>query len=377
MWWFSSPKIIFGEDSLDFLDRLDGKVLIITDENLIKACVLDKVTAKLSEYEIFDEVKPDPSFEVVVRAVKHAKRYKPDLIFGVGGGSSLDVAKGVRLIYDNPNIELEEVTPWTDLEVKTKLILIPTASGSGSEASNAIVLTKEDENRKIASINPAVMADYAIVDPEMVKSLPKKVAAFTGLDALSHAIDAYVSAWKNDFVDGICIQACKLLFEYLPRAYKDREDAEAVEKVHNAATLAGLAIGSSQAGLSHAIGHSLAIFHIPHGFACGVVLPYTIQYYSKYAKEYYEELAYHVGLHDVEQLVEKIKDLMVAIDTPTNLRELLEEYGVSKEEFLEKLDVLVNNASMDNTIVTLLEIPSDEDLRKIFLYAYEGRDVDF
>lgn len=377
MWWFSSPKIIFGEDSLEFLEKFDGKALIVTDENLLKAKVVEKVTEKLNEYDVFDKVEIDPSFEIVKKAVEHAKRYKPDFIVGVGGGSSLDVAKGVRLVYDNPDVVLEEITPWTELKVKTELILIPTASGSGSEASNAIVLTKRDENRKIASINPAIMADYAIVDPEMVKSLPSKVAAFTGLDALSHAIDAYVSAWKNDFTDGICIQACKLLFKYLHRAYKNRKDEEAVEKVHNAATLAGLAIGSSQAGLSHTIGHSLSIFHIPHGFACGIALPYTIQYYSKFAKEYYDELAYHLGFQDVNELVVKIKDLIRSLDTPTNFKELLKDYNITKKQFLDNLDTLVYNASMDNTIVTLLEIPSEDDIRKLFIYAYEGKDVDF
>ena len=372
MWWFSSPKIIFGNDSLDFIRRF-GKSLVITDENLLKVGVVEKVTSKLREYEVFDKVEIDPSYEVVYKAVKYAKRYKPDCIIGVGGGSSLDVAKSVRLMYDNPEVKIEEVTPWSELNVKTELVLIPTTSGSGSEASNAVVLTKKDESRKIALINPVFMADYAIVDPEIVKELPKKVAAFTGLDALSHAVDAYVSAWKNDFADGLCIQACKLLFKYLPRAYKNRKDTKAVEKVHNAATLAGLAIGSSQAGLSHAIGHSMAMFHIPHGFACGVALPYTIRYYSKFVKEHYNDLAHHLGLDDVESLINKIVELITSLETPTNFKELLERYRINEERFLNELDALVYNASMDNTIVTLVEIPSEEDLKKIFLDAYYGK----
>jgi alcohol dehydrogenase class IV len=244
-------------------------------------------------------------------------------------------------------------------------------------------LTKKEENRKIASIHPYIMADYAIVDPEMVKDLPLRVAVFTGLDALSHAMDAFVSSWKNDFTDGLCIQACKLLFRYLPRACKDRSDLEAVEKVHNASTIAGIAIGSSQAGLSHTLGHSLgSIFHIPHGFACGIALPYTTKFYSKFVLEQYEELAYHLGINEkgekaVDELVAKVKNLLVEIGSPTNYRDLFKELGIPESEFYDKLDNLVENASYDNTILTLVEAPNDEEVRKLFTYAFEGKDVDF
>jgi alcohol dehydrogenase class IV len=385
MWWFSSPRIAFGEDSLEFLETLEGRFLIVTDTNLVKAGIVEKVTRYLKgEYEIFDRVEPDPSFEIVEEGVIVAQSFKPDYIIGVGGGSSLDVAKGVRIIYENPDLDPEEISPWTDVEEKgVKLILIPTASGSGSEGSNAIVLTKKDESRKIASIHPRIMADYAIVDPEMVNDLPEKVAAFTGLDALSHAIDAYVSAWKNDFADGLCIQACKLLFNYLPRACKDRNDREAVEKVHNAATLAGLAIGSSQAGLSHSLGHSIGgVFHIPHGFACGISLPYTTKYYSRFAMEYYEELAYHLGIQAkgeeaIDELVKKIKSLLASLNVPDNLRGIFKEYGIEEKEFYDKLDKLIYNSSTDNTVLTLVDIPSEEDFERLFIYAFEGREIDF
>ncbi len=385
MWWFSSPRIAFGEDALEFLEDLQGRFLIVTDSNLVKAGVVERVTKRLSgEIEIYDGVEPDPTFEIVDEAVAVAKTFQPDYVIGVGGGSSLDVAKGVRIIYENPDLNAEEISPWSDVEEKgVKLILIPTASGSGSEASNAIVLTKKDEDRKVASVHPRIMADYAIVDPEMVKDLPERVAIFTGLDALSHAVDAYVSAWKNDFTDGICIQACKLLFAFLPRACKDRSDKEAVERIHNAATLAGLAIGSSQAGLSHSLGHAIGgVFHIPHGFACGISLPYTTKYYSRFALEYYEELAYHLGILEkgekaVDELVRKIKNLLAELNVPDNLRGIFREYGIEEEEFYKNLDKLVYNASTDNTVLTLAEIPSEEDFERLFVSAFEGKEIDF
>ncbi|MBO8182280.1 MAG: iron-containing alcohol dehydrogenase [Archaeoglobus sp.] len=385
MWWFASPRIAFGEDALEFLESLEGKFFVVTDSNLVKSGVVEKAVKHLrGEIEIFDGVEPDPSFEIVEEAVAVARTFQPDYVVGIGGGSSLDVAKGVRIIYENPHLNPEEISPWTDVEEKgVKLILIPTASGSGSEASNAIVLTKKDEDRKIASVHPRIMADYAIVDPEMVKDLPERVAVFTGLDALSHAIDAYVSAWKNDFTDGICIQACKLLFTYLPRACKDRSDREAVERVHNAATLAGLAIGSSQAGLSHSLGHSIGgVLHIPHGFACGICLPYTTKYYSRFALEYYEELAYHLGIQAkkeeaVDELVKKIKTLLADLNVPDNLKGIFKEYGIGEEEFYDNLKRLVYNASTDNTVLTLADIPSEEDFEKLFIHAFEGKDVDF
>ena len=385
MWWFSSPRIAFGEDALEFLEDLQGRFLIVTDSNLVKAGVVERVTKRLSgEIEIYDGVEPDPTFEIVDEAVAVAKTFQPDYVIGVGGGSSLDVAKGVRIIYENPDLNAEEISPWTDVEEKgVKLILIPTASGSGSEASNAIVLTKKDEDRKVASVHPRIMADYVIVDPEIVRDLPERVAIFTGLDALSHAVDAYVSAWKNDFTDGICIQACKLLFAFLPRACKDRSDKEAVERVHNAATLAGLAIGSSQAGLSHSLGHAIGgVFHIPHGFACGISLPYTTKYYSRFALEYYEELAYHLGILEkgekaVDELVRKIKNLLAELNVPDNLRGIFREYGIEEEEFYKNLDKLVYNASTDNTVLTLAEIPSEEDFERLFVSAFEGKEIDF
>jgi len=217
----------------------------------------------------------------------------------------------------------------------------------------------------------------------MVKDLPERVATFTGLDALSHAIDAYVSGWKNDFADGVCIQACKLLFAFLPRACTNRNDSEAVEKVHNAATLAGLAIGNSQAGLSHSLGHAIGgVFHIPHGFACGISLPYTTEYYSRFALDHYEELAYHLGIREegekaVYELVLKIKSLLKALNVPSRMKEIFEEYGIGEGEFYRNLDKLVYNASTDNTVLTLADIPSEEDFEKLFIYAFEGKDVDF
>jgi len=169
------------------------------------------------------------------------------------------------VLYEMPELEIEAITPFTPLKIeKTTLILIPTTSGTGSEATTAIVLTKKDEQRKTPTVNIKAGADIAIVDPSLAEALPPAVAANTGMDALSHAIDAYISEWKNDFSDGLAIKAAEMIFQYLPRAYKDKNDREAKEKMHIAASIAGLAFGNSQVGLSHSLGHSLgASFSYP------------------------------------------------------------------------------------------------------------------
>ncbi len=379
MWYFISPDIFFGEDALEKLRDVEGKqAFIVTDKVMMELGYVQKIQNLLDmESVVFDEVEPDPSYETVIKGKEMIAKTESDVIIGLGGGSPMDAAKTIRVLYEMPDMEIESITPFTPLKIgKTTLILIPTTSGTGSEATTAIVLTKKDEQRKTPTVNIKAGADIAIVDPSLAEALPPVVAANTGMDALSHAIDAYISEWKSDFADGLAIKAAEMIFQYLPRAYKDRNDREAKEKMHIAASIAGLAFGNSQAGLSHSLGHSLgAVFHLPHGKACGISLPYSLQFEAKEPEvmDLLAEFAYYLRIEDVAALVKKIFDLLTAIDIPHSLRET----DISKEDFEARLDKLTENAGQDATAVTIKRTASNEEFRKLFECIYEGKEVDF
>lgn len=379
MWYFISPDIFFGEDALEKLRDVEGKqAFIVTDKVMMKLGYVQKIQNLLDmESVVFDEVEPDPSYETVIKGKEMIAKTESDVIIGLGGGSPMDAAKTIRVLYEMPDMEIESITPFTPLKIgKTTLILIPTTSGTGSEATTAIVLTKKDEQRKTPTVNIKAGADIAIVDPSLAEALPPTVAANTGMDALSHAIDAYISDWKSDFADGLAIKAAEMIFQYLPRAYKDRNDREAKEKMHIAASIAGLAFGNSQAGLSHSLGHSLgAVFHLPHGKACGISLPYSLQFEAKEPEvmDLLAEFAYYLRIEDVAALVKEIFDLLTAIDIPHSLNKT----GISKEDFEARLDKLTENAGQDATAVTIKRTASNEEFRKLFECIYEGKEVDF
>ncbi|RLC77425.1 MAG: NAD-dependent alcohol dehydrogenase [Chloroflexi bacterium] len=388
MWFFRSPQIVYGDDAISYLTELKGrKALLVTDENLFRLGFADKVKELLEEAgmetRIFCEVEPEPSLETVQKGAKFALEFKPDWIVGLGGGSCLDAAKAIWVLYENPEMDPRGINPFEEfrLREKARLIAIPTTSGTGAETTWAVVLTDREEGRKLALGSPLNTPDIAIVDPELVMKLPPPLTASTGMDALCHAIEGFTSIWHNDFCDGLCLQAIKLVFEYLPRAYRyGEEDREARVKMHNAAAIAGLGFINSMAALAHGLGHSLgAVFHIPHGRAVGLALPYTIEYCANGGGTRYREIARFLDIpfedeHDAAfKLAEKVRELARQVDEPVSIAEA----GVNSEKFKAALGKLVENANMDACTATSVRIPSDEEMEKLFRYAYEGRRVDF
>lgn len=389
MWFFRSPEVVFGEDALDYLAELQGrKALVVTDQRVLALGLLEQVRSRLArvpmDVAVFAEVEPNPSLETVQRGAEVAREQSPDWIVGLGGGSCLDAAKSIWVLYERPDLAPDAIAPVGNLALrrKARLIAIPTTSGTGAETTWPIVLTDTAEHRKISVGHPENVPDIAIVDPALVTNLPPQITADTGLDALAHAVEGYTSQWRNDFTDGLCLQATRLIFEYLPRAYdRGEEDAEAREKMHNAATIAGLGFGNSMAALAHALGHSLgALFPIPHGRAVGLFLPYTIEFTSRgEAPTRYGEIARFLGLlvdSEIEgmvRLLAAIQDLAKRIHQPYSLREA----GISPEDFEAQLPKLVENALGDSSVVLGLRLPTEEELEKLFRYAYEGKRVDF
>jgi alcohol dehydrogenase class IV len=388
MWYFVVPEVVFGQDALIRLAELKGKsAVIVTDKNIVKLGLVDMVKAQLSlagiESSVFDEVEPDPSLQMVSKGVTLMNQYEPDLVVAVGGGSVMDVAKAMRVGYERPDLKAEEINPFISdlgLGTKAKLICIPTTSGTGAEATFAIVLTDTADQRKLSLINREIVPDIAIVDPALAMAMPPAVTADTGMDALTHAVEGFTCTWKNDFSDGLCLRAIQLVFEYLPRVVKDGLDMEAREKMHNAATLAGIGFINSLTAMAHATGHSLgAVFHVPHGRAVGLFLPYTIEFIGEAREELWAELANFLRLEVPKGeragpiLARAIRGLAKSIKEPLSLKEA----GIPFDEFDSSMDKLIDNAMADGSLIVSARIPSVAETEKFLRYAYEGKSIDF
>jgi alcohol dehydrogenase class IV len=387
MWYFVSPQIIFGEGALDAIDELEGRrALVVTDATLVQLGLVDKVKVHLDragiEMRTFDEVEPDPSVQTVRQGVQVAQEYGPDWIVGLGGGSPMDAAKAIWVLYERPDLQAAEINPFVSLGLrqKARLITIPTTSGTGAEVTWGIVLTDAEEQRKMGVGNRENAADIAIVDPAMAAGMPPQLTADTGLDALTHAVEGYTCTWHTDLTDGLCINAARHVFRYLPRAVADGSDKRARERMHNAATCAGLGFGNAMASMAHAMGHVLgAVFHVPHGRAVSLCLPVTIEFAAREAPERFAEMAALLGCTQAEgeeaarALARAIRDLCREIGNPTSIAEA----GVDAAAFEAQLDKLVDDAFNDTQILTTCRAPSYDELRQLFVYAHEGRPIDF
>jgi alcohol dehydrogenase class IV len=380
VWYFVSPQIVFGEGALDALDELPGqRALIVTDAVLVGLGLADRVQRHLAkagiESRLFAEVEPDPSVETVRRGAGLAEEWQPD------------AAKAIWVLYERPDLDPAEISPMTTLGLrrKARLVTIPTTSGTGAEATWAMVLTDTAERRKMGLGNRDNLADLAIVDPTMSAGQPSWLTADTGLDALVHAIEGYTCAWHTDFTDGLCLNAVRLVFAYLPRAVADGTDMEARERMANAAAIAGLGMGNSMCSLAHALGHVLgAVFHVPHGRAVGMFLPYTIEFSARQAPERFTELAAYVRLSlDAADrgspagcgpsLAARVRDLAERIGNPLTIAGL----GIERSAFEAELEKMVDDAFNDTQIVTAVRAPTYEELEQLYLCAYDGRRAEF
>lgn len=388
MWFFDSPRVIFGEDALRWLEQLKGeRAFIVTDNTIAKLGYLDTVQKHFSMANIacraFTDVEPDPCLETVKMCANEIRTFNPDFVVGLGGGSCIDTAKGSWFLYERPDIELETVNPMEDynLRAKARLIAIPTTAGSGAEATAGAVILDCLMERKLEIANFEILPDWAIVDPSFSGQMPAQLTADVGIDVLSHAVEAFSCSWPNDYSDALSMQAAKIVFEYLPSAViNGSADKVAREKISNAATLAGLAINASHIALAHAMGHSSGVvFHMPHGRATGLCLPYTIEFTSCGGVGRYLELAQHLGIDAEDEnkagmkLANAIRRLLNEINQP----DCFMAAGISKNTFEDNLDALCDHAQMDSSIATTRRIPSLQELQQLFEFAYSGQVVNF
>ncbi|MGY5875196.1 MAG: iron-containing alcohol dehydrogenase [Candidatus Thorarchaeota archaeon] len=390
MWWFAIPKVVFGDDAIEELELLKGsKALIVTDEVIngfgFPSKVSNLLTANEWKVSIWDGAEPDPRVSVARGAAEAMTKFEPDWIIAVGGGSVMDTAKAAWILYEHPEIQLEAVTPLEplDLRNKARLICIPTTAGTGSEATKAMVIREDETGRKFATTNPELVPDIAILDPEFVKGLPKNLTAYTGMDALTHAVEGYVSMWKNDFSDACSMKAVQMVFEWLPKSVNDLDDLESREKMLVAASLAGMSFSNSQVALAHSLGHCLGSVHrLQHGMAVGMALPYTIEFNHRDtpdAAQHYQELARLAGIDEKDpekaalSFAKRIRELMVSIGAPTSF----EEAGLSKGDFDNGLEKLIEFTMMDSSITMNPRFIDSDGLRKFYTYMYEGKMIDF
>lgn len=389
MWFFRSPPlIVFGEDALDHLEEVTGtRAFIVTDKTMVKMGLLDRVTDKLKkagkEVAHFDSVLPEPPVSVVTKCLELVCQFRPDVIIGLGGGSCIDVAKVAMVLFEHPDIPMDDITPLTQIPpVETTLVAIPTTSGTGSDVTWAAVITDTKSHRKMELIHPVLIPSISILDPALTKTAPQEITASAGMDALAQAVDPYTVQWRNDFSDALAIHSVKLLLRYLPRAYKDPNDIEAREKLHNAATISGLSWSNAQLGITHSFGHAMGgLYKMPHGVAVGMVLPYSIEYGVKTSADLYGQLSRDVGVADSEddnitaalKLRDAIQKLMRIMKIPLSLK----EYGIAPEKFEKTFDDLVRLTEESAANILNCREPTNEDIRNLWRYIFEGKSVDF
>lgn len=387
MWFFNSPQVVFGEGALSFLAQIHGtRAYIITDAQMVKLGFVDRVKEQLAqaniETRVFAEVEAEPSLDTVRRGAARLREYEPDWVVGLGGGSPMDAAKAMWALYERPDLPPDGINPleYLGLGKKARLITIATTSGTGAEVTWATVLSDPAENRKLGLGSRETLATIAIVDPIFAMTMPPRLTADTGLDALTHAIEGYTSSWHNDFSDGLCLQAVDLIFKFLPKAYANGSDAEAREKMHNAAAIAGLGFINSLAALAHAMGHSLGgAFHVPHGRAVSLFLPYTMEFAANGGNYRYAELARMIGLeglhaeHLTRQFIAAVRDLETTLQSDTHIASL----GIAREDFTRAMPTLLDHAENDTSITANSRVPERAELEKIFWYAYDGKGIDF
>ena len=413
MQWFKLPeKIFFEPGSIQYLEKMPdiSRAFIVTDAAMEELGYVEKILYYLRKRrryvhcQMFSEVEPDPSFDTIKKGVSEIETFKPDVIIALGGGSAIDAAKGMWLFYENPDADIEGLKlKFMDIRKRTykfpkmgkkcKLVAIPTTSGTGSEVTAFAVISDKANNMKYPLTDYELTPDVAIVDPDLVMTLPKNTTADTGIDVLTHAIEAYVSVMASDYTDGLAEKAVEIVFEYLPQAYEDGSNRLAREKMHNASCIAGMAFTNAFLGINHSIAHKLgAEFHIPHGKANAIILPYVIRYngtvptkfvswpkYEQYiADQRYAQLAHRLGLpasnpeEGVSSLVKAVRELNEKVGEEKSLK----EFGIDEKEFLDKVDMIADKAFGDQCTTVNPRVPLISEIKQILLDAYYGKEIE-
>ena len=411
MQWFKVPeKIYFEAGSIGYLEKMPdiSRAFIVTDQSMVKLGYVDKILYHLrnrKQYvhsEIFSDVEPDPSFDTINKGVAMMNEFKPDVIIAIGGGSPIDAAKGMWLFYEHPEADPEGLKlkfmdirkrtyKFPKLGTKAKMVAIPTTSGTGSEVTSFAVITDKKLNKKYPLADYELTPDVAIVDTDLVMTLPKSITADTGMDVLTHALEAYVSNMASDYTDGLAEKAVELVFNNLKNAYDNGNDRYSREKMHNASCIAGMAFTNAFLGVCHSMAHKIgAEFHLPHGRINAILLPYVIKYngvrepskfvsFPKYeyyiADKKYANIARRLNLkassdeEGVNSLIQAVKDLNESV----GIQKSFKDAGIDEQEFLAKVDILADRAFEDQCTTANPRLPLVEEIKDMLINSYYGK----
>ena len=408
MLWFRVPeKVYFKAGSLKIgLQDLKGKekAFIVTDRYLVESGTLDPVTDILEDlnirFEVFSDVKPDPTISTANQGVERMNAFKPDVIIAFGGGSPMDAAKIMWLLYEHPEVEFKDlamrfmdirkrVYTFPELGKKASMVAIPTTSGTGSEVTPFAVITDDETGMKYPIADYELTPDMAIVDADLVMNMPPALTAFSGIDAVTHALEAIVSTLATEYTTPSALEALRLLFKYLPRAYRDgAKDPEAREKVHHASNMAGMAFANAFLGLCHSMAHKLGAYHhLPHGLANALLINEVIKYnavdaptkqgiFPQYkhpeAKERYARIAAYLGLagNNDEEKVEALVNAIDALKEELKIPKTIKEAGVDKKEFFETLEKMTEDAFDDQCTGANPRYPLMSEIKELYVNAF-------
>lgn len=410
MLWLRTPEKVYFKKgctpvALDELGSVMGKkrAFIVTDSFLYKNGYTRPIEAKLDQmgivHSVFSDVEPDPSLASARAGARAMTAFEPDVIIALGGGSAMDAGKIMWVLYENPDAPFDDMAmdfmdirkriyEYPKMGKKAYFVAIPTSSGTGSEVTPFAIITDKETGIKWPLADYELMPNMAIVDTDNMMSAPKSLTCASGIDVMTHAIESYVSVMASDFTEPLSLKAIKLVFDYLPRAYKDGNDVEARDHMANASCIAGMAFANAFLGLNHSMAHKLGAYHhLPHGIANAVILTDVMRYnsseapvkmgtFSQYpypnALARYAEIGRYVGLKGkddrevFEKLIDKLEELMREIDIKPSIR----AYGISEEDFLATLDEMTENAFNDQCTGANPRYPLMSEIRELYLQCY-------
>ncbi|WP_085829203.1 iron-containing alcohol dehydrogenase [Clostridium massiliodielmoense] len=385
---FTLPRdIYFGAGCLDVLKTIKGKraVIVIGGGSIKRSGFLDKIEGYLKEANIetrlIEGVEPDPSVETVMTGAKVMREFNPDLIIGIGGGSPIDAAKAMWIFYEYPEFTFEKaVVPFglPDLRQKAKFIAIPSTSGTASEVTAFSVITDYKAKIKYPLADFNLTPDIAIVDSDIAQTMPPKLVAHTGMDALTHAIEAYVAGLRSAISDPLAIQAIVMVRDNLVKSFEG--DKKARDEMHIAQCLAGMAFSNALLGITHSMAHKIgAVFHIPHGCANAIFLPYVIDYNRKVCEDRYATIARSLGLkgNTDKELVDSLIGLINELNVKLNIPSTIKEWGVSEEDFKSNVEFMAHNAVLDACTGANPREINDETMVKLYNCTFYGEKVNF
>lgn len=397
---FTIPRdIYYGRGSLEMLKQIKGKkaVIVTGGASMQKTGFLDKTRKYLEEAGletfVFEGVEPDPSIETVMKGAQFMREHSPDVILSIGGGSPIDAAKAMWIFYEHPDIKFDDIKdPFTvpELRKKAVFIAVPSTSGTATEVTAFSVITDYSTKIKYPLADYNLTPDIAIVDPDLADTMPKELVAHTGMDALTHAVEAYAATAASEFTNPLALHSIKLVITNLVMSHEGKK--ESAEKMHYAQCMAGMAFSNALLGITHSLAHKTgAALGIPHGLANAIYLPYVIRYNANQdaegyhqngtcsARSKYAEIARYIGVNEEDEniLVEKLIGFVESINNALHIPQSLREAGVDEMEFRRMADGIAENAEKDPCTGSNPRKAGKDDLKKLLHCIYEGKQVDF